>query len=185
MALDSDPQLSPARNLHICHEHDFTLQSIRKSLPLQVCRLDHSSFTLNLLGGRQTKPTLIAGGFILPKWNSSMGSCYNWKRKITVKFNQLPTHTHSLKPQRVNTILRWSSGLTTNILAVMGFNFSLHNWNGMWIPWLAQGRKKTMMDGCLVGSNTAISAFPLRDREKKSGENSFSKISGIFWEFPG
>ena len=75
--------------------------------------------------------------------------------------NQVPTHTHSLKPQRVNTIPRWSSGLTTNILAVMGFNFSLHNWTGIWVPWLAQGRKETVMDGYLVGSNTATAVCTL------------------------
>lgn len=160
MALHSDPQLSLARNLHICWEHDFTLQSIRKFLPPQVCRWDHSSFISNL-GGKQTKPTLIADGFISPKWISCMRSCYNWKRKVTVKLNQLPTHTPSLKPKRVNTIPRWSGGLTTSILAAMGFIFSLHNWDGMWVPWLAQGRKEIVMDGCLAGSNMATATFTL------------------------
>lgn len=140
-----------------------SLYSQSGSLPPHVCRWDDSSFILNL-GGKQTKPTLITGGFILPKWANSVRSCYNWKRKPTVKSNQLPTHTHSLKPQRVNTIPRWSSGLTTNILAVMGFNFSWHNWNGMWVPWLAKGRKQTVKNGFLVGSNTATAACTLTPR---------------------
>lgn len=53
------------------------------------------------------------------------------KKKMQAKSNQSqPTHTPS-NHNTVNSIPRWSSGLTTNILVACELTLSLHSWNVM------------------------------------------------------